>query len=91
MEPIKIEIKIGGSAATFVALETNAPVDYDAFGMFTFAEIDGTRHVLVREEHVGWHQAHYASLNYWSHPTEFDQRDIEQTLWEALRRQPVTV
>jgi hypothetical protein len=66
-------------------VDTNAPKDYDGFGTFTVHEYEGTRTVLIREEHYDWQTIRYQSGNNWSRPSDFDGALVAEELWKRLR------
>lgn len=81
-----IKIQIGQFDGLYHAMDTKAPSDYDGFGTFTICEIDGTRTVLIRDEHFLWQTQRYSSgLNCFAVPTMHDIIAIEDALCDRLR------
>ena len=66
-------------------MDTSAPEDYDGFGTFTICEFDGTRTVLIRDEHLLWQTARYFSGLKSATPTMHDISAIEDELCKRLR------
>jgi hypothetical protein len=92
---MKIEIKINGDSVTYHVKRTTAPKDYDGFGTITVYEYDAGpeykrdsfRIVLIRDEHLNWQTARYASgLHTPSEPEEsfVDERHVTDILWKRL-------
>jgi hypothetical protein len=92
-EKITVEITAFGKTnpVTFHALDTNAPSEYDGFGTLEIArwfEDENDRYamrtVLVRDEHVGWQTARYASGMHTPTPSVHDVEHIVQELWKRI-------
>ncbi len=71
----RLEVQIGTWKATYILVETDAPVRYDGFGTLTIYEgaRDGKtiRYVLVQEDHASWQEGRYRSgLHSWEVPSE---------------------
>lgn len=84
-----ITIAIGPSEApeptTWHIVDTNAPKDYDGFGTFEVHEYDGTRTVLIRDEHYTWQTMRYQSGMKFAKPSDHDDAAIAEAIWNRIR------
>lgn len=83
-----ITIAIGKDKTLWHIADTTAPVDYDGFGTFTVREYNGTRTVLIRDEHFAWQTMRYSSGLKTCPESVFDEGDVAEYLWQRLRGRP---